>query len=177
MFAYCYSLLNIDFGNLDFSLVKDFSCMFYNCSELVNLDVSNFNTKNSKSFDCMFCNCYKLKMIDVSHFNSSKCETIHGIFKNCYEINEIDMINWDMFNLEYNINNPIDSMFYNCGKLKKIKISGNLKKDEAINSFLGQIFINIPEKGQLILNKNIQCNIPLNGYLPHKWIRINNLIL
>ena len=100
----------------------------------------------------MFRYCYNLKKIDVSKFNSSKCETINSMFMSCKSITEIDMINWDMSNLkfEYNQLNPIDYLFLNCSNLKKIKISGNLKKEEINKDFEGVIFKDIPESGELI---------------------------
>ena len=149
--------------------------MFQGCNNLVNLDVTNFNTKNSKSFYCMFYNCNNLKKIDVSKFNSSKCETIYGMFINCRSITEIDMINWDMSNLKYSDNytyeNPIDYLFNGCSNLKTIKISGDLKKEEANKDFKGGIFKGVPKSGNLILNKNKECNIPLNKCLPQDWTR------
>ena len=175
MFAYCSNVKEINLGKLDFSLVTDFSHMFHGCNNLVNLDVTNFNTKNSKSFYQMFRYCYNLKKIDVSKFNSSKCETINLMFQDCKNITEIDMINWDMSNLkyagEYHKDNPIDYLFDGCSKLKKIKISGNLKKEEINKDFEGVIFKDIPESGELTLKKNVTCNIPLDGYLPQNWSR------
>ena len=175
MFAYCSNVKEINLGKLDFSLVTDFSYMFHGCNNLINLDVTNFNTKNSKSFYQMFRYCYNLKKIDVSKFNSSKCETIYGMFWDCKSITEIDMINWDMSNLkyegEYHKCNPIDYLFYGCSNLTKIKISGNLKKEEANKDFGGNIFIGIPENGGLITKENVTCNIPLNKYLPQDWTR------
>ena len=149
--------------------------MFYICNNLVNLDVTNFNTKNSKSFYYMFYECYNLKKIDVSKFNSSKCESIYSMFFGCNNITEIDMINWDMSNLkydgEYHECNPIDYLFDGCSKLTKIKISGDLKKEEANKDFRGNIFRGVPENGILINKKGITCNIPLDGYLPQSWDR------
>ena len=149
--------------------------MFNRCYNLIDLDVSNFNTKNSKSFAYMFNACHNLKKIDVSKFDSSNCEIIYGMFWNCYNIEEIDMINWDMSNLKYENEfklNPIDYLFCNCKKLKKIKISGNIKQEEIKKGkFNGKIFSGIPLNGELIMNKNIECNIPLDGYLPSNWIR------
>ena len=175
MFAYCSNVKEINLGKLDFSLVTDFSHMFHGCNNLVNLDVTNFNTKNSKSFFQMFRYCYNLKKIDVSKFNSSKCETIYAMFYNCKSITEIDMINWDMSNLkyegEYHKVNPIDYLFLRCSNLKTIKISGNLKKEEANKDFRGEIFRDVPENGVLINKKGVKCNIPLDGYLPQSWDR------
>ena len=174
MFAECHRLHKINLGKLNFSLVTTFRSMFYNCYNLDNLDVSNFNTKNSKSFRSMFSGCENLKMIDVSKFDSSKCENMNYMFYDCKNISEIDMINWNMSNLKYeneDQENPINSLFSNCTKLKKIKISGNLKKEVANHSFDGFIFYNISRTGDLITSKNVICNIPLDGYLPQNWSR------
>ena len=166
-------LIFIDSKKLDFSLVDNFSYMFDRCENLIDLDVTNFNTKNSKSFIFMFNECKNLKKIDVSKFNTSKCENIRAMFQNCHSIEEIDMINWDMSNLKYENKykeNPIDGLFNGCKKLKKIKISGNIKKEEVKKGdFKGKIFNNIAVNGELIMNKNIECNIPLDEYLPQNW--------
>ena len=176
MFGGCRDVKKIEFGKLDFSLVTDFRWMFDHCRNLDKLDVSNFNTKNSKSFRGMFYWCEKLKLIEVSKFNSSKCESIHYMFSECHELTEIDMLNWDMSNLKYDGEldkiNPIDYLFFCCYKLYKIKISGNLKIEEAEKEFNGYTFGRIPRSGDLILNKIVSCNIPLDGYLPQNWSRI-----
>ena len=166
-------LKTINLGNLDFSLVSDFTEMFCCCNNIVELDVTHFNTENSKSFKSMFSYCEKLKKIDVSKFNTSKCENINGMFRNCSCITEIDMINWNMFSLKYeneSKENPIEYLFFECSNLKKIKISGNLQEDKDNKSFEGNIFNGIPEDGELIRRKG-QCNIPLDGCLPQKWTR------
>ena len=175
MFYLCENVKEINLGKLDFSLVTDFSEMLQGCHNLVNIDVTNFNTKNSKSFYYMFAYCNNLKNIDVSKFNSSKCETIYAMFWDCKSITEIDMINWDMSNLkyegEYHKDNPIQYLFYNCKNLTKIKISGNLKEEEANKGHSSGIFCSIPQFGELITKKNVPCNIPLNKYLPQDWTR------
>ena len=122
----------------------------------------------------MFFYCINLKKIDVSKFNSSKCENINGMFDSCSQIEEIDMINWDMSNLKYRNEeneNPINDFFSLCYKLKKIKISGNIKKEQANINFEGKIFNGIPENGELIMSKKVQCNLPIDGYLPSNWTR------
>ena len=85
------------------------------------------------------------------------------------------MINWDMSNLkyegEYHKGNPIDRLFFDCSNLKTIKISGNLKEEEANKDFKGEIFKGVPKSGNLILNKNKECNIPIDTYLPQDWTR------
>ena len=102
-------------------------------------------------------------------------QIIYGMFSHCYNIEEIDMINWDMSNLKYENEfklNPIDYLFYDCKKLKKIKISGNIKQEEIKKGkFNGKIFSGIPLNGELIMNKKVECNIPLDGYLPSNWSR------
>ena len=169
-------LKTIDLGELDFSLVSDFTEMFCCCNNLINLDVTHFETINSKSFKNMFYHCEKLEKIDVSKFNTSQCENINGMFYNCSCITEIDMIKWDMSNLKYENEykeNPIGYLFCECKKLTKIKIRGYLPKYKDNKSFERNIFKGINEKGVLIKRKNEQCNIPLDGYLPLGWNRID----
>ncbi len=168
-------LKTINLGNLDFSLVSDFTEMFCFCNNLEKLDVTNFNTKNSKSFKSMFYYCEELQEIDVSKFNTSKVENINGMFNNCSCITEIDMIGWDMSNLKYENEyqeNPVGYLFFKCSKLKKIKISGNLPEYKDNKSLEGNIFTGIPESGELILKKDLICNIPLDGNIPQNWARI-----
>ena len=122
----------------------------------------------------MFHKRYSLKKIDVSKFNSSKCETINNMFNGCKSITEIDMINWDMSNLKYSDNengNSIDYLFNNCSNLKKIKITGNIKKEEFNNNLNCYIFSGLPKNGDFITNKNVICNIPFDGFLPQNWSR------
>ena len=173
MFAWCEETKKINFGKLDFSQVTNFSYMFYCCKKLIDLNMTNFNTKNSITFREMFRGCECLKKIDVSRFNSSKCETFNHMFYGCKSITEIDMIDWDMSSLKYHEKegNPINSLFESCSNLKKIKISGNLNKNEATKDFNGTIFKGIPENGDLVTKEKVICNIPLDGYLPQNWSR------
>ena len=120
----------------------------------------------------MFNSCNNLKKIDVSKFNSSKCETIHRIFCGCHSITEIDMINWDMSNLKTNTeDSPIYRLFDCCRSLKLIKISGNLNKNEANKKGIEKILYDVPKKGILIFNKNVDNNIDFNKCLPSNWAR------
>ena len=66
--------------------------------------------------------------------------------------------------------NPINSLFKNCNKLSKIKISGNIK-EEVAKGEMKNPFKGIPESGELITNKKVMCNIPLDGNLPQNWDR------
>ena len=82
------------------------------------------------------------------------------------------MINWDMSNLDNSSGvNPIEYLFCGYGNLKKIKISGNLEREVAENKFQGTTFKGLPEKGILILNDKLKCNIPLNKCLPENWAK------
>ena len=148
--------------------------MFAGCSSLINLDVSNFHTRNSESFYSMFCDCKSLKHIDVSNFDSFKCENINSMFHNCYNIINIDMMNFDLSKLKYdneNNLNPIDCLFFDCRKLKEIKMNGNIKKEELEKGTCGNMFFNLPKIGKLIINKDKEWNIPLEG-LPKLWEKI-----
>ena len=85
------------------------------------------------------------------------------------------MINWDMSNLKYSNNykykNPIEHLLNGCSNLNYIKMSGNLKKEEAVKNFNGYIFRGIPIKGELTTSRHKTCNILLYGYLPKNWIK------
>ena len=184
MFYDCSNIKKIHLGNLDFSFVNYFNSMFRGCKNLIDLDVSNLNTKNSKSFAYMFSECCNLSKIDVSKFDSSNCEDIRYMFDCCSNLTEIDMINWDMSNiLYYGKYENFKGLFFYCEKLKKIKISGNFRDTEKTQQEnisykkhkkgkkrkYGDIFDHIAEKGELITNKNLKCNIPLDKYLPNNW--------
>ena len=66
------------------------------------------------------------------------------MFSHCYNIEEIDMINWDMSNLKYENKfkyNPIDYLFCDCKKLKKLKLveilnKKKLKKENLMEKYL-----------------------------------------
>ena len=77
---------------------------------------------------------------------------------------------YNLKNVSYKVN-KIDWSFNNCSNLKKIKISVNLKKEEVNKDFHGHIFNAISKSGDLITSKNLECNIPFDGYLPQNWTR------
>ena len=70
-------------------------------------------------------------------------------------INEININNLDIPNLKYTDDNPIGGLFNGCKKLRKIKISGSIKKEEVNKNFDGYIFYNIVESGDLIMRKDV----------------------
>ena len=88
MFSSCRKLETVDFGDNDYSRVKDFSLMFQDCSSLVTLDLSKFmeNTKGD-NFHQLFNGCSSLVCINildtshVAHSNWNTQQMFHGCTK------------------------------------------------------------------------------------------------
>ena len=127
--------------------IEDFSDMFAYCSQLTSIDLSYFNLKKTRNMGYMFRNCYYLKSIIFS--NSDKAENIKilsSTFEGCKNLTSIDLSNFsflkvtnmaDMFKSCSNIKSIIfptnekstsiqyiKNIFYGCGKLTSIDLSG-----------------------------------------------------
>ncbi len=144
LFSEFTNLSNIDFTNVDTSLVASMYGMFNNCSSLTSLELSNFNTSKVTSMRAMFNECSSLVQLDLSSFDTSKVETMRSMFYGCSSLEQLDLSNFDtskvttmfcMFNgcssLEeldisnFDTNNVINmqSMFYNCNSLTSLDLS------------------------------------------------------
>ena len=165
--------------------------MFYNCKSLNTLNVKNFNTENCSYFCSMFEGCINLKYIDVSNFDTSSYNSIKNMFKNCENITKIDMINWDLSNIKKHgiDSSEIDGLFYNCKKLRNIKMNLNFKNEILNDKIITQrspfnikeiikssikviIFSNLPEDGIFTWKKGINNNNYNNLFnqIPKSWI-------
>ena len=83
VFNGCSNLKEINFGNLDTSLVDTMEYLFQDCSQLTSINLTNFKTNEVTSMYNMFHNCVNLKYLDLSGFDTSKVTTVSNIFKKC----------------------------------------------------------------------------------------------
>ena len=142
MFLYCTKLVTLNLSNFNTSKVTDMHDMFANCSKLTTLDLSNFDTSNVTEMGRMFSSCSNLSSLDLSDFDTSNVTDMGNMFDSCHSLTSLDLSNFDtsnvttmgyMFYYCYNlttIKGVIDMkscnyyymMFYNCPKLRGVKI-------------------------------------------------------
>nr|DAK04309.1 MAG TPA: protein of unknown function DUF285 [Caudoviricetes sp.] len=116
MFHNCYNLATLDLSSFNTSKVTNMNCMFANCPGLISLDLSSFNTSNVTTMLNMFYDCAGLTTLDISNFDTSNVVDMMGMFINCSNLTTIKGV-IDMKSCECYVD-----MFYNCPKLKGIKI-------------------------------------------------------
>ena len=142
MFRNCSNLISLDLSGFDTSDVIAMDGMFDGCENLTTLDLSNFDTSNLDSMWSMFLNCENLTSLDLSSFDTSKVKNMFSMFENCHHLIELDLSSFDTSKVE-NMRNMFwgcdslttikgvidmksctnyDEMFYNCPKLKGVKI-------------------------------------------------------
>ena len=119
MFYGCRSLVSFDFSNFDTSMVGNMASLFFNCENLEYINFTNFKTQNAGDLRWMFYNCKKLKSLDFSNFDLSNAKKMSKMFYGCENLESI--------NFNYNSNlkliNDIDSLFFDCKKLKFLDLS------------------------------------------------------
>lgn len=116
MFHNCYNLAALDLSSFNTSNVTNMNCMFANCPGLISLDLSSFNTSNVTTMLNMFYDCTGLTTLDISNFDTSNVVDMMGMFINCSNLTTIKGV-IDMKSCECYVD-----MFYNCPKLKGVKI-------------------------------------------------------
>ena len=139
MFFGCSNIINIDLSVFDTKNVSDMSYMFYECNNLTNIDLISFDTRNVNNMRGMFFKCSKLTNIDISSFDTNNVKNMNHMFSGCSSLSNIDISSFNTKNINNAIN--MDYMFYNCPKLKEIKIDKN--SYEKIKEQLKEIKINI----------------------------------
>ena len=111
---------NVSIRNLDVSLLKDLSNLFY--SSLVGvktLDLSGWKTSGVKNMCSMFFACKDLESLDVTGWDTSNVEDMNNMFWNCDNLESLDLSGWDTSNVK-----DINSMFCDCNNLKSLDLSG-----------------------------------------------------
>ena len=111
---------NVSIRNLDVSLLKDLSNLFY--SSLVGvktLDLSGWKTSGVKNMCSMFFACRDLESLDVTGWDTSSVEDMNNMFWNCDNLESLDLSGWDTSNVKH-----MSMMFMNCFSLESLDLSG-----------------------------------------------------
>ncbi len=113
--------------NLNTSMVKNMSSMFYGCSSLKSLDLSHFDTHNVTNMGSMFSGCSSLTSLDVSNFNTENVMRMGYMFNGCSSLASLDLGNFDTGNVT-----SMGSMFSGCSSLASLDL-GNFNTRNVTN--------------------------------------------
>ena len=130
LFSEFSNVVTIHFGNVNTTLARHMSSMFYGCSSLLYLDLSSFDISN---LDCclsaMFRNCTNLVYVDLSSFDTSYVEEMQLMFSGCVSLTSLDLSNFDTGNVLY-----MQDMFAGCTGLTNLNIS-NFDTSKVVNMY------------------------------------------
>ncbi len=113
------NLVEIDFANIDTSLIDSFFRFLANCSNLTTIrNIDKISTSNATNLTSMFLNCNKLTSLDVSHFDTSKVTVMQSMFNKCSSLTSLDLSNFDTSKV---IN--MKNMFNHCEGLTTLNLS------------------------------------------------------
>ena len=99
MFAYMYSLTELDLSHFDTSNVTDMSYMFRNVESLTNLNLSSFDTSNVTNMSEMFSGMSSLTELDLSSFDTSNVTNMSWMFADMYDLTELGLSSFDTSNV------------------------------------------------------------------------------
>ena len=94
MFSGCYSLEQLDVGQLKTGRVKNMAFMFNNL-EVKTLDVTGFDTSNVENMSAMFSYCDALESLDVTGFDTGKVTDMGDMFSMCAALRSLDLSSFD----------------------------------------------------------------------------------
>lgn len=109
-----HSLITVDFGDLERSVVTNMNRMFYKSSYITTIKgLDAFETVNVTNMAEMFHSCSKLTELDLSSWNVSSVQDASAMFYGCSTLTTIYAGDWT------NTITPSKhtNMFYNCSKL------------------------------------------------------------
>lgn len=112
------SLEEIDFENIDTSMLTYIGPMFYNATKLKRiLHMENFNTSNVTDFSGMFYNCKSLEYINLSSFDTRKAISMEYMFYGCDKLKTLDLSSFDTSKVQ-----KMNAMLYSKS-LQKVYVS------------------------------------------------------
>ena len=115
----------IEIKLIEVNPIIDMSYMFYNCNLLESLpDISEWNTKKVTNMSSMFYRCSSLKsLLNIDKWDTKNVTDMSEMFSYCSSLEYLpDISKWDTTNVE---NLEVESMFYNCIKLKSSPLLKN----------------------------------------------------
>ena len=154
MFIRCRAMTEmIGSGGLNFGKVKSFNSMCEGWDSLTYIDVTNWNCGSGVTFDQMFAWALKLEKLEgLQNWDVSNATSLARMFYASVGLKEINVTGWDVSNVKalngficsqnqnkgdiklekaigFNTWNPenvvtISSMFYGCGHLTELDLSG-----------------------------------------------------
>ena len=130
MFNYCSSLTKLDLKAFNTSKVTNMSHMFnLYYSEITTLDVSGFDTSNVTNMDYMFYGCINVTSLNLSNFVTTKVTDMSSMFFGCQSLISLDLSNFDISSLSNTSN-----MFEDCSNLVTIYAIGDWQSEQISNS-------------------------------------------
>ena len=126
MFNFCQILKKLEFSSsFKTNNVTNMKGMFQRCHSLENLNLQFFNTEKVKNMSYMFSICNNLKeiIVDSNNFNTQETISMGHIFNKCNDLSEINVSSFTDDKIE-----ELCYMFYECRKLKNVKLSNFGKK-------------------------------------------------
>ena len=111
MFAYCFSISELDLSGLNTENVNNMTAMFVGCMNLKSLNLSGWNTQNVQIMNSMFMMCPVLETLDLSSFNTENVTDMADMFAGCEALKSITFGE----NFKTDKVTTMESMFYNCG--------------------------------------------------------------
>ena len=120
-FSDCRNLTNLDLSNFDMHNVQMMNSMFVFCNSLINLDLSSLNTTSVTNMSTMFMECSNLISVDLSGLGGNNLMGIGDMFSGCTNLKEINM---QFFNFGTAfLRGTNGSPFYNLSSVEKINLS------------------------------------------------------
>lgn len=139
LFSNCNNLTNIVLpSNLNLSVIKATTKMFYGCSSLTSIDLSSFGTGIDESttlitdMSNMFCGCRRLETASLSSWRTSKVTSMNNMFKDCNRLNFLDMTDM-VTSSNLTVTGVLSGVPSSC----TILVSGDFAKTESDCSWAG----------------------------------------
>ena len=122
LFARFSTVEKIVFENVDSSDITSTAGMFNGDTNLKSIDLSGMGSDALSSTASMFSGCTNLESINMSGFNFGATTTLYqntGLFQNLSNLITVNLTNANTSGVTNMLN-----MFYNCKKLKSVKLDG-----------------------------------------------------